>query len=148
MPQPHRLAQLLAEAITLDRATKGTLQALDQTSGALKIVAHHGFDKAFLRHFENVKPFDASACGRAFGAKSCILIPDMLTDEAFAPHRAIASANGVRSVKALPVVGPDGRFHGVLATHSPGIRWDWERDNTRHIVAELAAVLGGLPSAV
>jgi hypothetical protein len=145
MPQAARLAQLLAEAIALDRAAKGNIQALDQASGVLKIVAHHGFNKAFLRHFENVKPFDSSACGRAFGAQRCIMIPDVLMDRAFAPHREIAASNGFRSVKSIPVVAPDGRFHGVLSTHSPGVRWDWELDSTHHIAAEIAALLGGPP---
>jgi hypothetical protein len=69
------------------------------------------------------------------------LIPDVQADPGFEPHRAIARASGFRSVKSLPLAGPDGRLRGVLSTHSPGVRWDWERENTRPIAAEIAAVL-------
>ena len=138
MSTTGRLAELLAEAITRDRAAKGNIQVFDPTSNTLQIVVHQGFDEAFLKHFKSVKPFDASACGRAFGAGRCIMIPDVLRDEAFAPHREIALANGFRSVKSLPIDGPDGRLLGVLSTHSPDVRWDWELDNTRQVAVEIA----------
>lgn len=31
-------------------------------------------------------------------------------------------------------------LEGVLSTHSPSIRWELERDNTRHIAAEIALI--------
>lgn len=137
----QRLRRLLDAAIELDRAVKGNIQVLDPATQTLRIEVSRGFDEAFLSHFRSVKAFDASACGRAFGTGACIMIPDVLRDEAFAPHRAIASSNGFRSVKSLPVAATDGRLLGVLSTHNPQVRWDWERENTRHVAAKIAAVL-------
>jgi GAF domain-containing protein len=135
-----RLGRLLDKAIQLDRALKGTLQVFEPDTDSLKIIAHRGFDEAFLRHFETVKRFDSSACGRAFGTGNLVTIPDILEDEAFRPNREVVLVNGIRSVKCIPVVGSDDRLEGVLATHSPWVRWDWERDNTRHVAAEIAVV--------
>ena len=136
-----RLKNLLAQAIELDRATKGNIQVYEPEADSLKIIAHHGFDETFLRHFEKVNRFDSSACGRAFGSGNWVLIPDIMADEAFKPHREVALAAGVRSVKSIPVIDADGTFQGMLSTHGPAVRWDWERDNTRHIAAEIAAIL-------
>lgn len=141
MRDQRRLAQLLANAIKLDRATKGNIQALDPETGCLKIIAQVGFDEAFLRHFEAVQAFDSSACGRAFGTGNWVMIPDILLDEAFTPHREVVAANDVRSVKSIPITAPEGGIIGVLSTHSSDVRWNWERDNTRHIAEQIGAIL-------
>jgi GAF domain-containing protein len=138
------LRQLLDQAIKLDRAVKATVQIYEPDTDSLRIIAHRGFNDAFLRHFENVKRFDSSTCGRAFGIGSSVLVADIMTDEAFTPYREVALANGIRSVKSIPVVGTDDQILGVLSTHSATIRWDWERDNTRHIAAEIACILSEL----
>jgi GAF domain-containing protein len=140
-----RLGELLAEAVRLDKASKGNIQAFDFRTQTLKIVCHSGFDREFLRHFRAVRPFDSSACGRAFGSGGCITIPDVLADEGFRPHREIAIANGIRSVKSLALTDEDGRLYGVLSTHCARVRWDWERDNTRHVALVIASTLAVLP---
>jgi GAF domain-containing protein len=138
-----RLERLLETAMALDRVAKGNIQILDPRTRTLRILVHRGFDEAFLRHFATVQADDSSACGRALGAGDCIMIPDVLRDEAFAPHRSIALSNGFRSVKSIPVAGAAGEIYGMLSTHAHGIRWDWERDNTRHIALQVAEVLAG-----
>src|SRR5258707_5351656 len=55
---------VLDTVIELHAADFGNLRLYDKATGALKIVAHRGFDKAFLEYAKNVKD-DASACGRA-----------------------------------------------------------------------------------
>jgi GAF domain-containing protein len=140
-----RLERLLGEAIRLDKASKGNIQAFDFHTQTLRIVSQQGFDRQFLRHFRAVRPFDPSACGRAFGSGGCITIPDVLLDEGFRPHREIAIANGFRSVKSLAVTDEDGRLYGVLSTHSAQVRWDWERDNTRRVATVIASTLAALP---
>jgi GAF domain-containing protein len=136
-----RLQHLLAQAIELDRATKGNIQVFDPEAGSLRIIAQSGFDEIFLHHFQKVQRFDSSACGRAFGTGNWVLIPDIMEDEAFKPHREVALASGIRSVKSIPVTGPDGGFQGMLSTHSATVRWDWQRDNTHHIAAEIATII-------
>jgi GAF domain-containing protein len=139
-----RLTLLLDQAIKLDRAVKGNIQIYEPDTDSLKIIVQRGFDQAFLRHFEKVKRFDSSACGRAFGIGNFVMVADIMTDEAFTPNREVALANGVRSVKSIPVVDTDNEILGILSTHSASVRWDWERDNTRHIAAEIAVILRDL----
>lgn len=138
-----RLLELLDNAIALDRATKGNIQVYDPNKKRLILTAElqRGFEAPFLEHFASVKAFDSSACGRAMGTGNCVLIPDVMSDVAFEAHRKVALAAGVRSVKSMPLVGADGVFRGILSTHAPGVKWDWERDNTRHIAAAVAKIL-------
>lgn len=133
--------KLLEEAIELDRAAKGTIQAFDPRTDSLRIVANGGFNERFLRHFEIVRRFDSSACGRSLGSGAFVMIPDVMTDEAFRPNRDVLVANGIKSVKSIPVIDFDGQVQGVLSTHSSSVRWDWQRDNTRHLAAEIAQIL-------
>jgi hypothetical protein len=99
MQPDSRLGQLLDQAIELDRAVKGNIQIFHPETDSLKIIAHRGFDERFLRHFDMVKRFDSSACGRAFGTQNFIMIPDIMEDEAFKPNREFMLVNGIRSVK-------------------------------------------------
>ncbi|UPT74808.1 MAG: GAF domain-containing protein [Elusimicrobiota bacterium] len=135
-----RLAALLARAIEIDGADMGTLQRVDP-DGVLRIVAHRGFDAAFLRHFAEVRPFDGSACGRAAGASGCVVIADIEEDAAFEPHRAVARRNGMRSVKSCPVRSAGGRLLGILSTHCRAPRTAWDRGHLDELLLEVAALL-------
>lgn len=138
------LKSLLDRAIELDRAEKGNIQLLERQAGVLRIVVQRGFKKDFLRHFGEVRRFDSSACGRAIGAGLVVTLSDVLADPAFEPHRAVAASNGFRSVKSMPIPGPDGEMLGVLSTHSPEVRWDLDRKSTLHLRAEVAVHLAAL----
>lgn len=142
-----RLSRLLDDAVRLDRVARGNIQAFDFESKTLKIVSHLGFNGPFLKHFETVRPSGPSACGRAFGSGDCIVIPDVERDEAFRPHLEIARLSGFRSVKSIPIKDAGGRLLGVLSTHSVDVRHDWDRNITRGIAAEIAAILTTLPGA-
>ena len=143
----RRLRKLLDQAIALDRAAKGNIQILDRETGELHLLVQRGFDAAFSRYFKKVRAFDASACGRALGSGDCVIISDVMHDPDFQPHRVIAGASGFRSVKSIPIAAKDGSILGMLSTHSPSVRWDWERENTRPIAAKIATVLARLSPA-
>jgi hypothetical protein len=110
--------QALENVLSLARAERGNVQLADPVSGALKIVAHHGFDAAFLDHFAVVDD-DSSACGRAAGHGAQLLISDVITDPGFEPHRDIAAASGFRAVQSTPLADEAGRVLGVVSTHYP-----------------------------
>ncbi len=110
--------QALDTVLSLARADRGNVQLADPASGALRIIAQHGFDEEFLDHFAVVDD-DRSACGRAarFGAQ--LVINDVIVDPGFLPHRQIAAAAGFRAVQSTPLVDAAGRLVGVVSTHYP-----------------------------
>src|SRR6185503_15422311 len=106
-------------------AIKGTLQRYCKKDDRLEIVASEGFDSEFLRHFKNVKPFDSSCCGRAFGVGSIIIISDVEHDTSFRPNLSVARNAGFRAVKSVPIFDTKGRKVGVLSTQFKEPKWDW-----------------------
>jgi hypothetical protein len=119
IPQLEPLAkQVLDLVLSLARAEQGNVQLADPMSGALTIIVQRGFDAAFLNHFAVVDD-DSSACGRAAGDGTQLVIADVITDPRFEPHRAIAAASGFRAVQSTPLVDRAGRVLGVVSTHYP-----------------------------
>ncbi|MEV6237458.1 GAF domain-containing protein [Lentzea sp. NPDC051838] len=110
------LTRVLDSALSLMGADFGNVQLLDPGTGALRIVTHSGFRSRFIDHFAEVRD-DNSACGRAAAEHAQVVIADVATDPAFAPHRDIAAASGFRSVQSTPLVTPSGRLVGMISTH-------------------------------
>ena len=110
--------QALDDVLSLARAERGNVQLADPASGALKIIAQHGFEAEFLDHFAVVDD-DRSACGRAARHATQLIITDVISDRGFEPHRAIAAASGFRAVQSTPLVDRAGRVVGVVSTHYP-----------------------------
>lgn len=143
---PQRLLEFLDEAIVLDRAQQGNIQVYDRGEDSLRIAAQRGFDEAFLKHFEVGRRFDSTSGGRAAGSGGFVMISDTLREHGWEAHREVLIASSVRSCKSVAIMGPDHALLGVLNTHSPGVRWDWERDNTRQIISALARLLAPQPA--
>lgn len=110
--------QALEMVLSLARADLGNVQLADPVSGALRIVAQHGFGAEFLDYFAVVDD-DRSACGRAARRAAQLVIADVITDRGFEPHRPIAAASGFRAVQSTPLVDKEGRLVGVVSTHYP-----------------------------
>ena len=110
--------QALDDVLSLARADRGNVQLADPASGALRIIAQHGFDAEFLDHFAVVDD-DRSACGRAARRRAQLVITDVITDPDFEPHREIAAASGFRAVQSTPLVDATGRLVGMISTHYP-----------------------------
>jgi GAF domain-containing protein len=110
--------QALEQVLSLARADRGNVQLADPASGALTIIAQHGFDAEFLDHFAVVDD-DRSACGRAARHKAQLVITDVTSDPGFEPHRQIAAASGFRAVQSTPLADYAGRLVGVVSTHYP-----------------------------
>jgi hypothetical protein len=112
------LGKVLEGALSLSRADRGYLQLVNQTTGALQIVAEHGFGLEFLECFAVVND-DRSGLGRAAKRRAQTVIADVMTDPGFVPHRAIAAASGFRAVLSTPLIDGGDRLIGVVSTHYP-----------------------------
>lgn len=110
------LGSALDGAMSFLGADLGNIQLRDSQSGALWIAAESGFNTEFLEHFALVAD-DGSACGRAASRRAQVVIADVDKDEAFEPHRHIASAARFRAVQSTPLVDGKDRLIGVISTH-------------------------------
>jgi hypothetical protein len=143
--QLQSLAELALERmLSLARADRGNVQLADPVSGALRIIAHHGFDEEFLDYFAVVDD-DMSACGRAATRNAQVIISDVTADRRFEPHRSVAAASGFRAVQSTPLVGTNGQLVGVISTHYPVPHAPSARD--LRIIKRYADLLGQMLSS-
>ncbi len=136
----QQLDELLQRAIKCDSAKMGNIQIFDKKNEVLTIIAHKGFKEDFLRHFKTVKAFDSSACGRAIGIGSPVLISDVTQDLGFIPHRAVAKSAGFRAVRSVPLI-KDSQYIGVVSTHYEIPQWKWDNGEITEISKEISDVL-------
>lgn len=134
----EKLSIYLEKAITIDVAQKGNIQLYDKWSQTLTLAAQQGFGSGFLNHFKVVKAFDSSACGRAIGIGSAVVISDIELDEGFKAHLSVAREEGFKAVKSIPLITSSGKYVGVLSTHFKEVRWDWEIKKLNDLSKELA----------
>ena len=114
--RPLLYGKVLEGALSLAGAERGNLQLVNRATGALIIVAEHGFGSEFLEYFAVVDDH-GSACGRAARRHVQTVIADVTTDPGFAPHREIAAASSFRAVLSTPLTDRDGRLIGVVSAH-------------------------------
>ena len=112
----HILEEVLDAAISLHNADFGLVQLCNTETGGLEVVAQRGFDEEFLNYFRDVRD-DTWTRGGALQRQACVVIEDVETDPAFAPHRAIAAATGFRAVQSTPFRDRSGKPLGIISTH-------------------------------
>jgi two-component system, chemotaxis family, CheB/CheR fusion protein len=111
------LEEMIDAGMALLGADFGNIQLFNPDKQVLEIVAQRGFGPDFLEHFREVSAGDDSACGRSLRTKQRLIIEDVDTDAAYAPHRGAAAAAGYRAVQSRPLLGSDGSVLGVFSTH-------------------------------
>src|SRR5262249_13984827 len=114
---PQALDEILAGAVELLHADKGTIRILDTTRGVLRIEAQRGFTAELLDYLGEVPAEGDSPCCRALRSAERIVIADVEVDELFSPFRPMARAAGYRAAQSTPIMSREGARLGTLATH-------------------------------
>lgn len=97
-------------------ADRGNMQLL--CPEGLRIVAHRGFERAFLDYFGCVRDEAGSVCSAALKARRRMAIPDVAKAGAVDTRcSAVLAAAGVRAVQSTPLLATSGELVGMLSTH-------------------------------
>ncbi len=122
------LEEVVEAAIAITGSDMGNMQLLD-ISGALKIVAHRGFERPFLDFFNSDHEGHA-ACGTTLQRGKRVIIEDIAESAVFAgsPAREVVLASGARAVQSTPLCSRSGHLLGMLSTHYKTQRRPDERD--------------------
>ncbi|GAA2219716.1 hypothetical protein GCM10009850_121260 [Nonomuraea monospora] len=125
----------LRAALALTGADMGNVQLLDRATGALTIVADHGFQQPFLDFFAVVDD-DSSVCGRAMVTRKAVAVRDIGQDRLLSgtPEFRVLREAGVRAVYSAPLLDRYGTVLGVLSVHRRG-RHEWTRQD--HLLLRL-----------
>lgn len=110
------LQRVLAAAVELPKADKGTLQLYDSNNQVLEMVAQIGFDEEFVRQFQRL-PLDFATCGAAYKRQQRIVVQNITTDPEFGRLVSLYSAYEVLSAQSTPLFAADGEVLGVLTTY-------------------------------
>jgi GAF domain-containing protein len=111
------LSDFLKAAVEATEANFGSCQLFDSSTGALRLVAHHGFGTEFSGYFETVRPHSCS-CGTAMTQQHRIICADVSTDPMFGEEdKAVLIRANVLSVQSTPLVSSAGKLIGVVSTH-------------------------------
>ena len=110
------LQETLRTATAMEGTDLGFLSLCDEEERHLRIGASVGFAPEILSALDSIAA-GSGACGRAMQMRGRVIIEDIETDAAFAPHREIARAAGVRAIHSTPLVTRAGKLVGVLSTH-------------------------------
>ena len=129
----------VAQAIEAAGADTGNAQLVDPATGALRIVAQHGFGRSFLDFFEIVHD-DESACGTALAAGQPVWVPEVASSAIFAgtPALDVMLDAGSQAVASVPVRGRDGSIAGMISVHHRQPT-TWTEQQKRQLTAVAAA---------
>ncbi|MGH8728786.1 MAG: PAS domain S-box protein [Burkholderiales bacterium] len=122
------LGEIVEAAIAVTGANKGKMQLLDASSGALKLVAHRGFDEPFLNFFAMVRD-EAAACGPTQRSER-VVVEDITQSRTFAgtPALDVLLDAGVRAVQSTPLLSSTGHLLGMISTYFSEPRHISERE--------------------
>jgi signal transduction histidine kinase/ActR/RegA family two-component response regulator len=113
------LSDILAAAIEITGARRGTMQLLEPATGRLRLVAHHGFAREFLDFFAEVSPGEPASCAHALEAGRRVVVTDLDHDPIFAEPtaRGVMQRAGVRACQSTPLLSRTRRVLGMVSTH-------------------------------
>jgi two-component sensor histidine kinase len=111
--------EIARTAVAISGADKGNIQVFDEASRSLKIVAQQGFQKEFLKYFENVDDHVAATCATAMATNEQVVVDDVLTSEIFVgqPAQKVLLDAEVRACISTPLRSSKGGLLGVISTH-------------------------------
>lgn len=150
-PAPHArvvsaCGAAVAEAVRAGGADMGNVQLVDPATGALRIVAQHGFSREFLDFFEIVHD-EESACGTALVTGRPVWVAKVARSPVFAgtPALDVMLHAGAQAVASVPVRAPGGTVIAMISVHrSQPTAWT---ERQRQQLAAVAAAAGRRLSA-
>lgn len=111
--------ELVAAAIDITKADKGTLQLLQPKTQKLQILAARGFDDSAARSFASTDRSAATSCAQALRDRQRVLIRDYATDPRVAGTEEARAhlAMGIHAAQSTPLITRSGTILGMISTH-------------------------------
>jgi signal transduction histidine kinase len=111
--------QILDAAIAIMHADMASLQAVDESKDALRMLVFRGFGPEFGQIFELNRPDTPSACSAARQEGRRVVVPDVETCDFLAGTPALDDHRkmGIRAVQSTPLISRGGRLLGVISTY-------------------------------
>lgn len=112
------LERIVRAAIAISGADFGNIQLLDPATSELKIMAHDGLPKWWVRFWNGVQK-GRGVCGTAMERGERVIVEDVERSPIFIgkPELKIQLKAGVRAVQSTPLISRKGTIVGMFSTH-------------------------------
>jgi PAS domain S-box-containing protein len=110
--------EIVSAAITLTQADAGTIQALDESSQELLLLATQGIDRTVTDHFQRVTASSMTSCGLVLATGKRAFV-DFDVPESEDPDGSLRLHvnTGLISAQSTPLISRSGRRIGMVSTH-------------------------------
>ncbi len=121
---------VLDAAVRIMRSDMASMQVLDESENALRLLAFRGFDPEFGKVFQFVRPETRTACSLARQLGRRVIVSDVETCDFIVGTTALADhrKSGIRAVQTTPLMSRNGKLVGVISTHWRRTHEPSERD--------------------
>ena len=111
--------QILDAGVAIMGADMASLQVVDESTDALRLLAWRGFGADFSKIFELVGPDRKTCCSAARQVGRRVIVPDVETCELFVGTSALDDhlSVGIRALQSTPLISRRGQILGVISTH-------------------------------
>jgi PAS domain S-box-containing protein len=111
--------QILDAAMAITGSGMASIQTVDESQDALRILAFRGFNPEFDRIFELVCSDTKTACSVARQVGHRVIVPDVETSDFIAgtPGLEDHRKTGIRAVQSTPLFSRGGKLLGMISTH-------------------------------
>jgi two-component system sensor kinase FixL len=111
--------KILDAAVAIMQSDMASMQTLDESQDALRLLAWRGFDPAFGQVFELSGPDARTSCSAARRARHRVVVPDVESCDFTAGTPALEDHRkmGIRAVQSTPLFSRSGRLLGMISTH-------------------------------
>ncbi|MBD2099576.1 PAS domain S-box protein [Leptolyngbya sp. FACHB-261] len=110
--------EIVFAAITLTRADAGSIQALDESTQELVLIASQGIDRTVTDQFQRVTASSITSCGLVLATGKRAFV-DFEAPESEDPDGffRLHLDTGLISVQSTPLISRSGRWIGIASTH-------------------------------
>ena len=122
--------KILDSAVAIMRSDFASMQTVDESQDALRMLVWRGFDQEFGRIFELNRPDTKTSCSVARRTGQRVIVPDVekcdfiVGTPALEDHRK----TGIRAVQSTPLISRSGKLVGMISTHWRNPHQPSERD--------------------
>lgn len=111
--------EIMATAIALMQADKGSLQILDREQNELVLNTFQGFHPVIAAFWERVKLGGGSACSLALEQAERVIVPDVETCDFLAGTEDLEFYRfcNIRAMQSTPLISRSGQVIGMFSTH-------------------------------
>ncbi|MBD2534066.1 PAS domain S-box protein [Nostoc flagelliforme FACHB-838] len=110
--------EIVSAAISLTRADAGSIQALDESTQELVLIATQGIDQTVTDHFQRVSTNSITSCGVVLATgKRTFVDFDVPESEDLDGSLRLHLNTGLISAQSTPLISRSGRQIGMVSTH-------------------------------